>query len=236
MEQVPTLFLVTFTTLLAMINPLESIPVFLKLLEGQDEKAHRQVARRSCCYALLMMLFFTLFGTFVLKIFAVPLSMVRIVGGIILIRIGFEMFLPSAAEGMFSTPGGDSGQNGGDSAFVPLAIPIMFGPGALATVLGMSSMVKNPVANLGHMTAIVLAIVATMVVIYFSLIYAHAILGKIGAKGIDAATRLVGFFVSAMGMGLVFHGLVEVLQLYGLIGAQYNVSAASKGLLLLLHG
>jgi multiple antibiotic resistance protein len=218
-EHIPTLFLVTFTTLLAMINPLESIPVFLKLLEGKDEKEHRQVARRSCFYALLMMLFFTLFGTFVLKIFGVPLSMVRIVGGIILVRIGFEMFLPSSAEGMFSTPGGASSQKG-DSAFVPLAIPIMFGPGALATVLGMSSMVKNPVANLGHMTAIVLAIVATMFVIYLALIYAQAILGKIGAKGIDAATRLVGFFVSAMGMGLVFHGLVEVLQLYGLIGAR----------------
>ena len=219
MEQIPTLFIVTFTTLLAMINPLESIPVFLKLLEGQDDKDHRQVARRACFYALLMMLFFVLFGTFVLKIFGVPLSMVRIVGGIILVRIGFEMFLPSSSEGMFSSAGA-SGGNAGDSAFVPLAIPIMFGPGALATVLGMSSMVKNPIANLGHMTAIILAIVATMFVTYLALIYARAILGRIGDKGVDAATRLVGFFVSAMGMGLVFHGLVEVLQLYGLIGVR----------------
>jgi multiple antibiotic resistance protein len=218
MEQIPTLFIVTFTTLLAMINPLESIPVFLKLLEGKDDKKHRQVARRSCFYALLMMLFFMLFGTLVLKIFGVPLSMVRIVGGIILVRIGFEMFLPSSSGGMFSSTGATNHQNE-DSAFVPLAIPIMFGPGALATVLGMSSMVKNPIANLGHMTAIMLAIVATMFVTYLALIYAHAILGKIGAKGVDAATRLVGFFVSAMGMGLVFHGLVEVLQLYKLVGA-----------------
>ncbi len=217
MEQIPTLFLVTFTTLLAMINPLESIPIFLKLLEGKDEKEHRQVARRSCFYALLMMLFFMLFGTLVLKVFGVPLSMVRIVGGIILVRIGFEMFLPSRSEGMFPSPGDNDGRDE-DYSFVPLAIPIMFGPGALATVLGMSALVKNPIANLGHMTAIVLAIVATMFVIYLSLIYARVILGKIGAKGVDAATRLVGFFVSAMGMGLVFHGLVEVLQLYGMIG------------------
>jgi multiple antibiotic resistance protein len=84
----------------------------------------------------------------------------------------------------------------------------------------MSSMVKNPIANLGHMIAIVLAIVSTMFVIYLALVYARVILGKIGAKGVDAATRLVGFFVSAMGMGLVFHGLVEVLQLYGVIGAR----------------
>ena len=141
-------FLVTFTTLLAMINPLESITVFLKLLEGKDEKEHCQVARRCCFYAMLMMLFFVLFGTIVLKIFGVPLSMVRIVGGIILVKIGFEMFLPSSSEGMFPSPGGEKSQ-GEDYAFVPLAIPIMFGPGALATVLGMSSMVRNPIANLG---------------------------------------------------------------------------------------
>lgn len=219
MEQVPTLFLVTFTTLLAMINPLESIPVFLKLLEGKDENEHRLVARRSCLYALLMMLFFMLFGTIVLKIFGVPLSMVRIVGGIILVRIGFEMFLSSPTDGMFSSPGNGNGQNE-DYSFVPLAIPIMFGPGALATVLGMSSMVKNPIANLGHMTAIMLAIVATMFVTYLALIYARRILGRIGAKGVDAVTRLVGFFVSSMGMGLVFHGLVEVLQLYGVFGVR----------------
>jgi multiple antibiotic resistance protein len=217
MEQISTLFIVTFTTLLAMINPLESLPVFLKLLEGKDEKEHRLVARRSCIYATAMMMFFLLFGTLVLKIFGVPLSMVRIAGGIILVRIGFDMFMPSSSMGMTSGSTGDSNRQKGDVAFVPLSIPLMFGPGALATVLGMSAMVKNPISNLGHMAAIMSAIVATMFVTYLALAYAQKILGRIGDKGVDAATRLVGFFVSAMGMGLVFHGLIEVFQVYGVI-------------------
>jgi multiple antibiotic resistance protein len=219
MEQISTLFIVTFTTLLAMINPLESLPVFLKLLEGKDEKEHRLVARRSCIYATAMMMFFLLFGTLVLKIFGVPLSMVRIAGGVILVRIGFDMFMPSSSVEVFSGSG-DTNRQAGDVAFVPLSIPLMFGPGALATVLGMSSMVKNPISNLGHMAAIVTAIVATMFVTYLALAYAQKILGRIGHKGVDAATRLVGFFVSAMGMGLVFHGLIEVFQVYGVMPAQ----------------
>lgn len=218
MEQISTLFIVTFTTLLAMINPLEALPIFLKLLEGKDKTEHRLVARRSCIYALALMLFFTVFGTLVLKIFGVPLSMVRIVGGIILVRIGFEMFMPSSSGGMFSSS--DPTLREGDIAFVPLAMPIMFGPGALATVLGMSAMVKNPVDSLGHMAAILTAIVATMFVTYLALAFAQKIVGRIGHKGIDAATRLVGFFVSAMGMGLIFHGLIEVLQSYGVISGQ----------------
>ena len=92
MKQALTLFLGMFTTLLAIINPLEALPVFLKLLEGRDEQEHLRVARRSCLYAAALMFFFLIFGTLLLRLFGVPLSMVRIVGGIILLRIGFDLF------------------------------------------------------------------------------------------------------------------------------------------------
>jgi multiple antibiotic resistance protein len=216
MGHLPTLFIATFTTLLAVTNPLEVLPIFLQLLEGKDQRTQRRTAFRSCLYATLLMLFFMVFGTLVLRVFGVPLSMVRIVGGIILVRIGFALFLPSS-PGTTVFGGGSNGKDE-DFSFVPLAMPLMFGPGALATVLGMSSMVKNPISNLLPITAIVLAIVCSMAVTYLILAYARAILGRIGPKGIDAATRIVGFFVSAMGMGLIFHGLVEALKVYGIIG------------------
>src|SRR5262249_31451489 len=97
MSQELTLFVGMFTTLLAIINPLEALPIFLKLLEGKDEAEHRRVARLSCFYALLLAFFFLFFGKLILWIFGVPLSMVRIVGGIILMRLGFELFSPSSS-------------------------------------------------------------------------------------------------------------------------------------------
>ncbi len=212
-----TLFIGTFTTLLAVINPLESLPIFLKLLAGQDEQAHRQVARLSCLYATLLIFFFLVFGTLMLKIFAVPLSMIRIVGGIILMRIGFSLFLPSASGGVIHGASSGSTQQVGDIAFVPLAMPLMFGPGVLATILGMSSLLKHPIADFGSLIGICLAILAAMLVTYLTLTYAKQLLGRIGPKGVDAATRIVGFFVSAMGMGLVFHGVIEALQDYKII-------------------
>ena len=143
MNQAATLFISTFSTLLAIINPLESLPVFLRLLQGKDEHAHRLVARRACTYAALLTFFFLIFGTLLLEIFEVPLSMVRIVGGIILMRIGFSLFMPSAtASPTTITDGAD-----GDIAFVPLAMPLMFGPGTIATVLGMASLVQHPLEN-----------------------------------------------------------------------------------------
>jgi multiple antibiotic resistance protein len=215
MKQILTLFVGMFTTLLAVINPLEALPVFLNLLEGKDEKEHRLVARRSCEYATLLMFFFLLFGTLVLRLFGVPLSMVRIVGGVILMRIGFQLFSPSPSGGLLT--GGASGSVQEDVAFTPLAMPIMFGPGAMATVLGMTSLVKPSESELLFFAAAALAILATMVVTYLFLAYSKKILGRVGPKGIDAVTRIVGFFVATIGMGLIFHGIIEALQTYGVI-------------------
>ncbi len=211
-------FVSLFATLLAIINPLEAIPVFLDLLQGKSQEIHRRVALKSCFYALLLMVFFLLFGTIMLKLFGVSLSMVRIVGGIILTRIGFELFAPSASSNIIPT-GGSAAADGEGVAFVPLAMPIMFGPGGIATLIGMAAtMHLSPGGlELESYVASFLAIVATMVVTCLSLTYAGGILTKIGPKGIDAATRITGFFVSAMGMGLFFSGIVGFFQLYGIL-------------------
>src|SRR5512138_3407488 len=81
-------------------------------------------------------LFFLIFGTLILRLFGVPLAMVRIVGGIILVKIGFDLFSASSSEGIVA--GGHAKQDE-NIAFVPLAMPLMCGPGAIATILGMTS-------------------------------------------------------------------------------------------------
>ena len=87
-----TLFIATFSTLLAIINPLEALPVFLQLAARTEDQERVLLARRACLYAVGLMFFFLIFGTLILRIFGIPLSMVRIVGGIILTRLGFTLF------------------------------------------------------------------------------------------------------------------------------------------------
>jgi multiple antibiotic resistance protein len=94
-------------------------------------------------------------------------------------------------------------------------MPIMFGPGAIATILGMTSLVKQSESEVAAFAEISMAIVATMSVTYLVLRAAKLVLSRIGPRGIDA--RIVGFLVSAMGMGLVFHGTIEAFRSYGLM-------------------
>jgi multiple antibiotic resistance protein len=210
------LFIATFSTLLAIINPLEALPVFLQLAGRDDDQQRRRIARRACLYAVALMFFFFIFGTLVLRVFGIPLSMVRIAGGIILTRLGFSLFSsqPVAPANENATEGQSAPDD--DVAFVPLAMPIMVGPGAIATILGMTSLVKNAPSEVATFMEISAAILATMLVTYVVLRAAKVVLARIGPRGVDAATRIVGFFVSAMGMGLIFHGVIEALQTYGL--------------------
>jgi len=207
------LFVATFTTLLAIINPLEVLPVYLKLMAGADAPTRRAVASKSCAYAMGLCFFFLIFGTLLLRIFGVPLSMVRIAGGIILMKIGFELF-SSSSSGKKETLGANGAS--GNIAFVPLAMPLMFGPGAIATVLGMTSKIRQSSSELWSFVAIAAAIVTTMFLTFLCLAYADRLTKKLGPLGIDAITRIVGFFVSAMGVGLIFDGVIEVLETHGM--------------------
>ena len=100
-------------------------------------------------------------------------------------------------------------------AFVPLAMPLMCGPGAIATILGMTSTIRQSPTELASLVAVVAAILATMFVTYLCLIYAVKLSNKLGSMGIDATTRIVGFFVSAIGVGLIFDGVIEALESRG---------------------
>lgn len=213
MDPAITLFVGMFTTLLAIINPLEAIPVFLGLMQGKSDADHRRVAARSCIYVVALAFFFLIFGNLLLRLFDVPLSIVRVVGGIILVRLGFSLFNPSPGNTLIPS----QTQPGQDGAFVPLAMPVMFGPGAIATVIGLTSTIRASQDWILSFAAASLAIFAAMGVTYLLLAYAQTILRRIGPQGIDAATRIVGFFVSAMGMGLIFHGSMEFLQANGVL-------------------
>ena len=221
-------FISLYATLLAIINPLEAIPVFLDMLQGKGPEVRRKVARKACLNALYLMFFFLIFGTALLSVFGVSLSMIRIVGGIVLVRIGFALFSPSSGDGIIPRSGSKQA-DGMDVAFTPLAMPIMFGPGGIATLISMASTLHLSVAwksraSFEALAASSVAIVATMLTIYVCLASSEKILKKFGPSGIDAATRLTGFFVSAMGVGLIVDGVGGILEVYGVIPVPVGVS------------
>ena len=157
-----------------------------------------------------------MFGSLFLKIFGVPLPMVRIAGGIILTQLGFTLFSSPSSIINSATANTDDSGAAKDVAFVPLAMPIMFGPGAMATIIGMTAQVKHSTTELTGLAEVSAGLVATMAVTYLILASGKAIQARLGPRGIDAATRIVGFFVASMGIGMAFNGIAEALAMHGM--------------------
>ena len=195
--------------MLALINPLEAMPIFLGLTGKMTREQQLGVARRSCLYALGLMFFFLFCGPLLLKAFGVPLPMIRVVGGIVLMKIGFELFSPSPGASLTSPA---PGATAGDIAFAPLALPIMFGPGGIAAILGLSSTIRADASKVLPFLAIAAALMLTMLIAYVTLVRANSIVKRIGPAGLDAVTRIIGFFVAALGGGLIFHGTLEAIK------------------------
>jgi multiple antibiotic resistance protein len=107
--------------------------------------------------------------------------MVRVVGGVILTRIGFELFSGSSSGARMIQA--DNSGDKGNIAFVPLAIPLMCGPGAIATIIGMASLVKHSEFEFFAFLAIACAILVTMLVTYLCLAYAQSIFSTDWALG-----------------------------------------------------
>jgi len=101
---------------------------------------------------------------------------------------------------------------------MPLAMPLMIGPGVIATVLGMTATIEHSSHEALAFGAILAAIFLAVGVTYGCLAFAARLTTFLGPLGIDAATRIVGFFVSAMGVSLVFTGVIHELELHGLSG------------------
>ena len=78
----------------------------------------------------------------------------------------------------------------------------------------MTSLVRHPFTEFPSLAAIAAAILLTMITTYLILAYADRVICYIGPHGIDAVTRIVGFFVAAIGVGLIFHGVMEAIQTY----------------------
>lgn len=98
---------------------------------------------------------------------------------------------------------------------MPLAMPLMFGPGVIATVLGMMSTIEKSPSELAAYAAILGAGGFAVLITFLCMAFAGQLVRWLGRTGIDAVTRIVGFFVSAMGVSLVFSGVMGALGAYG---------------------
>lgn len=211
MESAFATFLAALVTLFIVIDPILVTPIFASLTKDETPRARLKIAFMAAVYSIIILSIFGFAGNAVLHHMGVELPAFRAAMGIILFIMGFRMFFNPDGETQAKTPGPKASARE-NIAFFPLAIPMLAGPGAIATIMlqmGPGATVVAKVSALGA-SVIVLAIGVLMMA------FASRIGDVLGRTGMNAITRILGMLLMAMSTQYVFDGIrVGILERVG---------------------
>ncbi|NEM99730.1 MarC family NAAT transporter [Pontibacter burrus] len=193
------IILATFSALFSVVNPFGAMPVFLTLTQDDTPAQRNQQALKACLYMVGILAVFFLAGQYVLNFFGIRIHDLRIAGGLMIMRAGFELLSPGASKKKISPEVVEEGQHKEDVSFTPLAMPMLSGPGAIAVSIAMYT------TSLSYldMGLILISIVLLAAVCYIILRFSHQLTRYMGKSGLSALSRIMGFIVLSIGVNFI---------------------------------
>ncbi|TJY34085.1 MarC family protein [Pontimicrobium aquaticum] len=204
------LLLITFGALFSIMNPLGTVPVFVGLTQDNSKKERSITAFWTAVDVLIILLLSFFAGKYILSFFGISLNALKIAGGLIITSSGFALLTGKFREhkGMKRKRVQQDIQTRDSISLTPLAIPMLAGPGTISMLIG-----YNQEYNLTFdVIIIVCAMILAAFSIYIILKSGHFIVGVLGASGINALSRIIGFIVIAIGIEYMISSIVNILS------------------------
>lgn len=203
-----SLFLVSLSAVFFVVDPFGVVPIFLAMTQNDSPAKVRSMCLRACWVGGGLLTFFALFGTLIFKVFGVSLSAFRVAGGILLLITALDMLRARPSETRTSQTETAEGQMKDDIAIVPLAVPLLAGPGAIATVMVLMS--KGP----GVLAAVpvLISIAITFVASYFVLRGAGLVQRVLRQSGVAILQRVMGLILAAIAVQFMADGGRDLLH------------------------
>ncbi len=193
--------LTVFLGLFAIMNPVANLPIFLSLTADEDEASTIAIAVRALVLAFAITALFALAGKFIFDLFGITLPAFRITGGLLVFLIGFHML--QGDQSSVHHPKGESDDESRLSVAVsPLAVPILAGPGTIATAMNFSMG-----GGFTEMLVTIGSFGVLCVLTYFCFIYGEKAARYLGASALGAITRMMGLILAVIGTQMVIEGI-----------------------------
>lgn len=204
-----TTFAKTFVALVAMINPVGAVPTFLAITDGLAGKERRHMAWLAALAVGCLLGGAVIIGDSILRMFGVSMSAFRVAGGILLLLMAIAMLHGETAGGVraASDEAAAAQADRKEVAIVPLALPLLAGPGSLSTMV----LYSNQHPELLDKALLVLVAAMVGATAWLTLRAAGPIGLRLGRTGILVFTRLMGLFLAAIAVEFIMDGLTELL-------------------------
>jgi multiple antibiotic resistance protein len=200
-------FITSLISLFIIIDPPANVFPYLALSAGYGAAASRGLAWRACLYAFLILALFVFIGRSILQFLGISMPAFQIAGGLILFRIAFDMLEGRGHFNRLDTSSSLVAKDYRDIALTPLAMPLLAGPGAISTILVLSSRTKSPWQDGLILGALALILLITYIFFRFG----QPLLDLLKESGLRLLTRLMGLILAALAVEFVLQGLKATL-------------------------
>lgn len=202
---------VSLSAIFFVIDPLGLVPIFVAMTSSDDPHKRRKMALRATTVAFALLTAFTLFGSLIFKAFGITLGAFKIAGGVLLLITAFDMLRAQPSRTRSSPEETSEGSAKEDVAIVPLAMPLLAGPGAIATVMVLAGRGKHWF----YVLPVIGAVAVTCAVTYALLRIAPRINGVLGHTGLAVLERIMGLLLAAIAVQFMADGVVDLLPFGG---------------------
>ena len=197
-------FLITaFVTMFVIIDPLGMTPLFVALTQGMTATRRRAIALRACVASALILIVFAAFGEAVLGFVGISMPAFRIAGGLLLFLTALDMLFERRTKRRQTRVEEDEEEEGDDPSIFPLAIPLIAGPGSIASVILLAGQ-RPGLEGLAWVTGVMLSV---LVLVFLLFLTAGILERALGRTGINVVTRLLGMLLAALAVQFVLDGL-----------------------------
>ena len=201
------LFLSAFVTLFVVIDPPGCAPIYAGLVKGASQRQATSMAVRATVIATLILLVFALFGEKLLGALHIELNSFRIAGGIMLFVIAMDMVFEKRTQRREERAEKVREEHVEDVSVFPMAMPMIAGPGSIATIMLLTARADGTEQTL----AVLAAMGAVLVLTLFALVAAVPLMKLLGARVEAVITRLLGVLLAALAAQYVIDGVKAVL-------------------------
>ncbi|KMW57443.1 Membrane protein, MarC family [Candidatus Rhodobacter oscarellae] len=201
----PIALLTVFTALFVIIDPIGLAPLFVALTQGMSAKARRRIALRACFVALALLTLFGLLGDALLGAVGISMPAFRIAGGILLFLTALDMLFERRTKRRKDRADEDDPSE--DPSVFPLALPLIAGPGAMATMVLLAGAPGTPWETVLGVHLAMLGVIALVFVLFLTAGTLERILGP---TGIMVVTRLLGMLLAALSVQFVVDGAADL--------------------------
>ncbi|SFF16815.1 multiple antibiotic resistance protein [Bacillus sp. OV194] len=197
-----TLILKLTVSFFAVMNPLGNIPIFMSLTSGYSLKEKHRTARKAVIISFIILTVFLLLGNLIFSFFGITIHAFRVAGGILIFGIAYNLLhaKTSKAQSLHHQEQKEA-ELKDDISITPLALPIIAGPGTIASVMAHTS--SHSLENLGSVFISYILVLAATFILFF---YSTSIITKLGENGLNVISRLMGLILAVMAIQMIAEG------------------------------